>query len=568
MKRAVVEEIKSRLPLLDLVMGYISVEPSGKNYKAKCPFHTEKTASFYISLERESYYCFGCGKKGDIFSFVQEYEGIDFKTALVTLAQKAGVSLDETSFQSTTDKKKEHYELLEDAAVFFEKQLIISHSAQEYILSRGLNKSTLKKFRIGYAPKDWKELSSYLLKKGYTEKSLEENGLSKKGNYGLYDRFRNRIIFPFTDASNRVIGFSGRVIEESEKEAKYINSPESPLFTKGSVLFGLSQAKEAIRTKKKVVIVEGQMDVCLVHQSGVHFVVGTSGTAFSGSLQNQSFTSSHLGIIKRFTDALYFAFDNDKAGIKAMYKATLESIVVGFKPYCISIPDGKDPADYIYSGKSFLDIIPTALPAILYFSSLLMNLNDQKILRKGIREKVWPLVVALKSSIEESYFLTLISNMTHISEQVLIDDYKSFVKSLSGKENFQNTEEYNGIQEMFVSLFSLVFYLELYHKDLFEDLKKKVLNITEDSHFFEKYYKLHQKVKEELLFKFEKTISKEHLIEKDIVFILHQFEKEFLEQKLQNLKTMIKNGLTHNDKEILEEIVVITKKLKKYEKSV
>lgn len=571
MKRAVVEEIKSRLPLLDLVMGYIQVEQAGKNYRAKCPFHSEKTASFYISPERDSYYCFGCGKKGDIFSFVEEYEGLDFKSALKTFAERTHVDLKD-SYSETHEKSDKGvlYQVLEDATTFFEKKLQENIHAKEYVESRGLNKNTIEVFRIGYAPTDWKELTVYLKSKNYTDELIEKAGLGKVGNYGLYDRFRDRIMFPFTDSSGRIIGFSGRIVTSTDKEAKYINSPETPLFKKGSVFFGMAQAKDAIRTKKKVLIVEGQMDVCMTFQSGVQFVVGSSGTAFSGDLNNENYTaSSHLGIIRRFTDRVYFAFDNDKAGLKAMYKAVEQSLISGFTSYCLVIEGNKDPADIaLKDPKAMSALIQNAVPSILYFISVLLNTKDQRTLRKGIHTKIWPLVVLLKSPIEESHTITQIAQMVHIDEHILIDDYGLYKKNL--KKSTKEEVLQNGLleKETITStdrIYGLLFFLES-HKDQakVDTLIREILKvISEGEH--EVLYKERLERKEELIFHIEKSFSNSEVLEKDITFTLHHFEKEYYQNKLKNIKNEIdsKSLDIQSMSQKLEEVVRISKKLKK-----
>lgn len=573
MKRAVVEEIKARLPLIDLIAGYIPLEKAGKNFRAKCPFHSEKTASFYISQERDSYYCFGCGKKGDIFTFIEEYEGLDFKQALKNLADRTGVTIDESSLKSdnqTKDKKEKLYSVLESATHFFEKEILKSENAMSYLKKRGLQKGTIDTYRVGYAPKEWKSLVNYLKNYSFTDEDMEDAGLIKKGDYGYYDRFRDRIMFPFTDTSGRVIGFSGRILSEDSKEAKYVNSPETLVFNKGSIFFGMNQAKEAIRHKKAVLIVEGQMDVCMVYQSGIKYVIGSSGTAFSGDLENSN-KASHLGIIKRFTDTLYFCFDNDSAGLKAMYRAVKESLENNFSTYCISISEGKDPADSILKDpQSFKKSIEDKKPAIIFFVEKLLDKNNTQLILKGLPQRIWPLINILNSPLEESHILTNISKMTGISENVLIDDLKTYkgkiVNTTYSKMDNNNLSEIINISKQDYKslqyLFGVVYFLG--EEDIFsQELLNKLKEIIGEKEFID-IRKDHEKNKEELLFYIEKVYSTKDILVKDSLFRIKQFRKEFYEEKLKILKKELEDGIPNQEQneKILKQVVDITHKLK------
>ena len=269
MSSSSVEKIKERLSIVDVISSYIQVEQSGKNFKAKCPFHNEKTPSFFISADRGTYYCFGCGEKGDIFSFVEKFEGADFMGALKLLAEKAGVVLETQNRNNKEDNKKElYFEILEDATKFFETNFDKEPSARAYLLGRGMTDSTMKDFRVGYVKDEWRSLSDHLIAKGYKIQDLEIVGLVKKSekaksiidgspdsqseSRGFYDRFRGRIIFPISDSSGRVIAFSGRIFgRDDANEAKYLNSPDTPLFNKSNVLFGIDKAKDELLSEEQ-----------------------------------------------------------------------------------------------------------------------------------------------------------------------------------------------------------------------------------------------------------------------------------------------------------------------------
>ncbi len=566
MKSGAALEIKSRLPILEFIEQYIPVERAGKNYRARCPFHKEKTASFYISTDRNTYYCFGCGKKGDIFSFMEEYEGLDFKHALVALAEKAHVNLKDYDMGGgAVEGKKDLYAVLEQASLFFHEALSKNKTASEYLTTRGLTQKTINTFRIGFAPADWKSLYTHLTSKGFPETLIEEAGLIKKGDYGFYDRFRNRIMFPFMDTNGRVIGFSGRIIDPESKEAKYINSPESPLFNKSEIFYGLYQAKDAIRASKKAIVVEGQMDVVMTHQSGIHFVVASSGTAFSGADTAKVGGSSHLGIIKRMTDSISLAFDNDGAGLKAMYRATGAALSLGFFVYCISIVGQKDFADIARTDpKGLRELIDKKQDAILFFTNYLKNHTSSHILRKGISEKIWPLLVAIKSPIEQAHYVTQISSLLSIDERALFDDFRLFQKKDpklgDGTKELSVAQGESSLEKMF----GLVFYFEShgYQKEyeLYDEKMRSILG--------EKYLEIreiHEVKKEQLLFMIEKTFSNSETLLKDALFMYTMYEGEYYKQELGRLRNEMNQDelLGLDTQEKIREVATITQKMQK-----
>jgi DNA primase len=264
-----VERIKEKLSIVDVISPYVELHKAGKNFKGKSPFTSEKTPSFYVSPDRGMYYCFSSSQGGDIFTFVEKMEGVDFKGALKILAEKAGVEL------VPEDPKKRDwrgtlYQVLEEATKFFELELGKSKDAQEYLQKRKVNSDTKTNWRIGYAPNDWRQLREYLTQKGFADKALLEAGLVKQAEGGKqpYDVFRDRVMFPIMDPSGRVIGFSGRILSKDSEAPKYVNSPETQLFNKSEALFGYDKAKHGIHKLDFSLIVEGQFDVVLSHQAG------------------------------------------------------------------------------------------------------------------------------------------------------------------------------------------------------------------------------------------------------------------------------------------------------------
>ena len=418
--RGDVETIKERLDITDVAREYVKLEKAGQSFKARCPFHNEKTPSFYVSPARQSFYCFGCGAKGDIFTLVQELEGLSFKESLKMLAEKAGVEIEYRPEAAGVKSEKDHIrEVLEIATQFFESQLLGSDAARKYFSSRGISEESQRSWRLGYAPLEWRSLYNHLLERGHGKDILIKAGLVKPVEGEIkepYDVFRDRLIFPLSDASGQVIAFSGRALSP-ETQPKYLNSPDTILFTKSEVLYGLDKAKEKIRRKNYAVLVEGQMDLVLSHQAGIDNTVASSGTAF---------TPAHLERLKRLSSRIILAFDGDNAGDKAAEKATQSALALGLEVKIAKLPEGKDPADMVSGNPSeWKEILRSAKPAVEHFlEKLLLSEKDKRKAGKLIVEKLLPLIALLESSMERSHFVSLISKMTGIKEDVVWDDLK------------------------------------------------------------------------------------------------------------------------------------------------
>ncbi len=337
------DEIRERLDIAEVIRGHLDLKPAGSgNYKALCPFHGEKTPSLHVSTEKKIWHCFGCGKGGDVFSFVMEMEGMTFPEALKELAKRAGVTLPDKP-ERRDDKTADLYDVNEFAAKVFEK--LLEHPSGEvaraYLEKRAFPKELIEKFRLGFAVDQWSMLLDYMKKQGISEARIAEAGLIKKSEKGNYiDRFRGRIMVPLCDAQGRVVGFTGRILVENDKAPKYLNSPETPIYHKSALLYGLHLAKKAIRTEDAVIIVEGNLDVIASHKAGVEHIVASSGTAL---------TPEHLRILKRHTNNLIFSFDTDSAGFEAAKKGIALAQKEGFaiKVITYAKSDGKDPDEIV-----------------------------------------------------------------------------------------------------------------------------------------------------------------------------------------------------------------------------
>ena len=422
-----VEKIKERLSIVDLLGTYLKLEKAGKNLKARCPFHNEKSPSFFVSPDRGSYYCFGCGAKGDIFTFVQEFEGLDFFGSLKMLAERTGVELTRENIGQRNEKEA-IFNALEAAAQFFESNLPKSNSALKYLEKRGLTEKTIKDWRIGFVADDWRTLYDYLTARKFTDSEIEQAGLIKKsdtvnnvGQANTYDRFRGRIMFPIRDSAGRVVGFTGRILPENDdgKAAKYLNSPETAVFNKSRILYGFDLAKLNIKKFDYAIIVEGQMDIIMCHQAGFDNTVATSGTAL---------TPEHLQLLKRISNRVIMAFDADKAGFNAATKAWQLALSLGMEVKIAEFKDGKDPADVILStdGKEkFKEALKSSMHIVDFIlAKIIAEKLDERKTGQAVREQILPFIALIESSIEKAHFVKKISDKCNISEAAIWDDLK------------------------------------------------------------------------------------------------------------------------------------------------
>lgn len=586
MSSSSVEKIKERLSIVDVISWYLTLSKAGKNYKAKCPFHNEKTPSFFVSPERGSYYCFGCGAKGDIFSFVEQFEGTDFLGALKLLADKAGVIL-ENDFSKDNKKEKEKlYEIMEEATNFFVTIFNKETAPRAYLLDRGVSSSMIKEFKIGFAPKKWQSVSNYLLKKGYKKENLEKVGLIKlKVDGSFYDRFRSRIIFPISDSSGRVIAFTGRIFslenkESSVEQAKYLNSPDTPIFNKSNTLFGIDKAKTSIRKRDYTIIVEGQFDLILSHQAGFTNTVAVSGTALSERINeyqklredgnSNEVKINNLGLIRRLSSNVIFAFDGDQAGIKAASRSALIALSLEMQVKIAILPEGQDPADIISKNVNvWKAIIKNSVDIVTFhLNKICQTTNDLRLRGKKVKEIIFPFISKIKSSIEKSSYITLIHQKTGLSENALNEDFQNYESEVKNLDNYNPTQN---IKDDTIShrdkleerLFGIVFWqTEDNDKKEVSDIQVKVQEIYND--FKERIgedqaEKLEEKNKVNVsILAFEAEIwygSNVNKIIPDLEELTLNLEEEILKDKLTYLKDEISQKEKESSKEGLEIIL-------------
>ncbi len=444
MNRTAVEQIKERLPINEVIGQYVKLDKAGASYKAKCPFHNEKSASFFVSPDRGGYYCFGCGAKGDIFTFVEQFEGLDFRGALKVLAERAGVQL---TFDNKADGERDRlFQVMEAAATFFEMQFAKHKEVEEYVKKRGVAEKTRVEFRIGWAPEGWQNLIDFLRTKKFSDALIEKAGLGKKTEEGkFYDRFRGRVMFPISDSSGRVIAFSGRILKDDGKSAKYLNSPDTPLYDKSLVLYGLDKAKSDIRRLNYTIMVEGQMDLVMSHQAGIKNTVASSGTALTDESFSESGAVSNLGLVRRLSPNVIIAFDSDSAGRKAAMRAAGIGLSMGMDVKIADLVGGKDPADLVlHDPEDWKKALREAKPIIEFELGNVMRDNpDPRKLPRALRERVFPFLARIESRMDQAHFVKMISDRTNILEAAVWDDLAK-VKLETAKEGTTSTGRFGG----------------------------------------------------------------------------------------------------------------------------
>lgn len=354
------EEIRNRIDLVELVSPYVTLERAGKNFRGLCPFHTEKTPSFYVSPALNRFHCFGCGASGDAFSFLMRIEGISFREAMRRLAERAEIELPEESLPKEAPDERERLRKLVYAASFFYRQALKrTPAAQEYLTRRGLTPKTIEDFELGYAPDGWDYLLRFLQRHNFSLQDAEAAGLLKarEDGSGYYDRFRNRIIFPIHDASGRVVAFGARTM--GNEEPKYLNSPETPLFEKRNTFYGWHKARGAILQQRAAIVVEGYLDLIMLHQYGFAHSLATLGTAF---------TDDHASRLKRLVERVYLMFDSDSAGVRAALRAGEVLLQAGIPTLVVRLPQGEDPDSLLrtYGAEALQRALDQAAPIALF----------------------------------------------------------------------------------------------------------------------------------------------------------------------------------------------------------
>jgi len=559
MSQSDIEKIKERLGIKELVESYIKLEKAGKNFKGRCPFHNEKTPSFFVSPDRDNYYCFGCGAKGDIFTFVEQFEGVNFIDALKVLANRTGVKISNYS-KEAEDRNKKIKEILELSTKYFEYNLSQKPEVLKYLKNRGLTEKTIKEWRIGFAPNGWHNLIKFLLSKKYTEDEILRSGVIKKSGSGrVYDTFRSRIIFPIFNSVGQIVAFTGRTFGV-EDSAKYLNSPETELFKKSEILYGFHVAKSNIRKNDFAILVEGQVDTVMCHQAGYVNTVASSGTAL---------TDKQLESIFRISPRIVVAYDSDSAGFKASEKAWQMALSLGADVKIAPMPEGMDPADIILKDiEEWKEIIKDSRHIIeVLIGKIKRENNDERGVGKAVSTEVIPYLRQIESEIDKAHFVKLLSEEFQIPEEAIyaeMDKGTDEVKNVDSKEKAVRSKDEFAIEK---KLFSLVVWQEKEEEPVVdtEEIKKEMKEILG-----KQYEIIKRSVADsldDLIFTLESSYDDEKVIRKDVKELLVNLRVKYLVQQrerlLSSLKVLEKSGDEIEADKLLKKIDGISKEIQK-----
>jgi DNA primase len=432
-----VRQIKDRVSIVDVVAPYVQLQPAGKSMKGKSPFTNERTPSFFVSPERGMFYCFSTNKGGDIFTFIQEMEGVDFKGALKILADRAGVELvpEDPKQKSERDAL---YEVLQQAVTFYVQKISQHAEATAYLKKRGVLSETIQKWQIGYAPgppnAGWRELATVLKQQGVTDQQLLRCGLTKGAEAGkeAYDVFRDRIMFPLYDASGRPVAFSGRILAKDTEAPKYVNSPDTELYNKSELLYGYDRAKQGIRNLNFTLVVEGQFDVVMSHQAGYHNTVAVSGTAL---------TEHHVQLMQRLSSNVVLALDSDRAGLAAIKRAATLMLARGMDVKVARMPEGSDPADCVQNDvvgyKRSIGQAAHVVPFLL--KTVIDSEPDGRLRMLKVREEVLPFVARIPSALDREFFVTDIATTLGSTKDAVRLEVERHIEKASLNNSVQST---------------------------------------------------------------------------------------------------------------------------------
>lgn len=412
-----IDEIKSRLNIVDIIGERVTLKKAGRNLKGLCPFHSEKTPSFIVSPDRQTFHCFGCGKGGSAFDFIMLFEHIDFSEALETLAERTGVKLERRPTDTPEAKLKQRILEANHLASEYYHYLLTKHTvgenARDYLKHRGVSDKSIKTFSLGYSPNNWDGLLTYLRKKGYEDAVLEAAGLVIRGTRGCYDRFRGRVMFTLKDHRGNAIGFSGRVLDPTVKEAKYINTSETPVYIKGKVLYALDVTKDAIQKANEAIIMEGELDVISSFQAGIANVVAIKGSAV---------TDDHARLLRRFAERMVFALDSDLAGDAAARRGIEIAEKNGFDMRVAVMPSGKDPDEAARESPGLLKkALKDASPVYDYFLSSALGRFDgaSSFGKRKISDEFLPVLHKIDNPIVQGHYIRKLAEALGISDETV-----------------------------------------------------------------------------------------------------------------------------------------------------
>ena len=582
-----IEEIKKKIDIVDFINSFTPLKKTGRNFKGLCPFHQERTPSFVVSPDRQIWHCFGaCQEGGDLIKFLMKWENITFIEALRELAEKAGIKLAKISFEDKFYKKKERFIAINTlSAEFFEYILNKTHfgeKARQYLKQRSIEARISKKFQLGYAPLSWDSLGNFLKKKKYSDNEILESGLSVRGKLGNpYDRFRGRLIFPIKDTRGNVIGFSGRTLDESAKDAKYINSPETFLYHKRETLFGINLAKDAVKKANNIFLVEGEFDVISPYQLGIENIAAVKGSAL---------TREQLMYLKRLTNKITLVFDSDKAGEEAMRKGIEEAESLDFDVFIVNFDFAKDPDEAVRKDPiAFKQAIKNSMP---FYDFIVENSQKKFPLespygKKQFAEDVAGFIEKIKNPVVRSHYIKKIASILTVSETSI----EALIRNLKRKKTQRFTVAINKksanelIREVIIQkyLLSIIFQNEnpyQYAENIFKIFNLEDFSIPSYQKICRLFLQNKERNKQFNLDEFIKSLPAELSTTFDELYLFASTEIEVKNEKIEKLifevkRFRLKREITQllssessEEKEIKERLKSINQELSEVEKKI
>jgi len=577
----ITEEIKSRLDIVDLIKEYVQLIPAGVNFKAPCPFHNEKTPSFFVSPEKQIWHCFGCGAGGDIFEFVKKIEGLEFPETLRILADKTNVKIDYNYNPELKNQKTKVLDILQNTVDYYHQLLLKDKDAKvarDYLKKREIDEKAIEQFNLGYSKDSWDDLLNYLRSKKFADLDIEAAGLvvkSKKDNK-FYDRFRGRLMFPINNIFGQTIGFTARILKKDDQQGKYVNTPQTIAYDKSSVLYNMDLAKMAIKQKNYTILAEGQMDVISSYMAGVQNIIASSGTAL---------TPQQVKIIKRYSENLMIAYDADKAGLKATFRIVDNALVENINIKIIEMPKGMDPDQLIKEDKQkWLDAVKNAKPIMDFVFDKVFSIGDLNNVfhKKQMVRKLLVFISKFRDDIERETYLKRLSDSIDIDYDLLKEKLDIFLNK--NKKNYvvekEDNKEYQPSkldkkEELLKKIIALGINfsnsleylssnleLEYINKSLVDELYKDIIvYYTKNNSFDLKIFKKSiDKEKSALLdiiiFIFENEYNDYDQNDSfvDLKSLVRVFKKEFLTEELRELEKLLKLAERKNDQKKIEEI--------------
>lgn len=538
-----VDRIKNQLSIEEVVAPYVELKQAGKNLKGLSPFSEEKTPSFFVSPDRGLYHCFSTGQGGDMFTFIQEIEGVDFRGALEILAKQTGITLQGGTSNQDRKERDELFQIMEQATKLFQTGLKNHSPARDYLASRGVEEETIKEWQLGYAPDEWRRLYTYFTERGTSAGKLKQVGLAKESKGRSYDVFRGRLMFPIKDAAGRVVAFSGRLLEKNDKAPKYLNSPDTDLFQKSHVLYGYDQAKEHIRKSDKVVVVEGQFDLVLSHQAGQRNTVASSGSALS---------QRHVELMLRHTNHLTYVFDADDAGHRALLKASHLSLAQGAQVKVVLLPPDKDPADVIKEDPDrWEEIVQGARDLI---PALLERISGGENVIGRVNQEIVPLIADMPNAIRRDKAIQEVARDLGISRESVREEVSKAQSQSRQSPRWDNDKRESSVSlkssgdklgKLIVRLRGLTEVVET------DELRQQIADIHEmltgDSE--------DRRGDKQAVFIVEAEADRFPTIDQYAKDILQETKREIIRRKLHSLQNQIKQAEQDDDQEALDNLL-------------